>query len=57
MATPCPDLAITLFADDSASSLQALRAGKALVIDFCAARRRPSRILSCGATLYFFVIF
>ena len=38
-----PDLPITLFADDSASSLQKLRDGKALVVDFCAraaSRRR-----------------
>lgn len=32
-----PDLAITLFEDDSASSLQTLRGAKALVIDFCTA--------------------
>ena len=47
----CPDLPLTLFADDSASSLGALRgAGKALVVDFCAARRRWKRARATTGT-------
>ena len=45
-----PDLPITLFADDSASSLQKLRDGKALVVDFCARTKLTLSARAAGTT-------